>query len=90
PFISGVAVITSLDGAQQIQTFRNLVLPAGYLEGILNAPDPRKAGIKAAIALGEELLSVTGVRGLNLSAAMGSGDKLELACDLAEIGRAFL
>lgn len=90
PFIAGVAVITSPEGARQIQTFRNLVLPPGYLDDILNAPDVRKAGIRAAIQLGEELLSLAGVKGLNLSAASGSTDKLELARDLAEIGRAFL
>jgi 5,10-methylenetetrahydrofolate reductase len=90
PFIAGVAVITSLEGARQIGTFCNLELPEGYLESILNAPDVRKAGIRAAIRLGEELLSVAGVRGLNLAAVPGPGDKLELARDLAEIGRAFL
>lgn len=90
PFIAGVAVITSLEGAAQLQTFRNLVLPKGYLEGILNTPDPRKAGIKAAIRLGQQLLEVPGVRGLNLAAATRPGDQLELARDLAEVGRAFL
>jgi methylenetetrahydrofolate reductase (NADPH) len=90
PFIAGVAVITSLEGARQIQGFRNLVLPPGYLEGILEADDTRRAGIAAAISLGETMLAQPGVRGLNLSSVPGPGRELELAHDLARVARAFM
>ena len=90
PFIVGLAVITSAAGAGMIQKFHNLVLPPGYLEGIMNAPDVRRAGIRAAIRFGEELLAQPGVRGLNLSSVPEPGRELTMAQDLAEIARAFL
>jgi methylenetetrahydrofolate reductase (NADPH) len=90
PFIACVVVITSPEDARQIQGFRNLVLPTGYLEGILNASDPRRAGIAAAIKLGETMLAQPGVRGLNLSSVPEPGRELELAQDLAEVARAFM
>ncbi len=90
PFIAGVAVITSLEGARQIQGFRNLVLPPMYLEGILGAHDTRRAGIAAAIKLGETMLAQPGVRGLNLSSVPEPGREVELAQDLAEVARAFM
>lgn len=89
PFIAGVAVITSLESARLIQDFRNFVLPEGYLEGILGARDVRRAGIAAAIRLGETMLAQPGVRGLNLSSVAQPGRELEMARDLAEVGRAF-
>ena len=90
PFIAGVAVVTSAASARLIRNFHNLVLPPHYLERILEADNPRRAGIRAAIWLGEQLLKVPGVRGLNLSAVPEAGRELELAQDLAEVGRAFL
>lgn len=90
PFIAGVAVITSLESARLISDFRNLVLPPGYLEGILNASDVRRAGIAAAIRLGETMLAQPGVRGLNLSSVPEPGRELGLAHDLAEVARAFM
>jgi methylenetetrahydrofolate reductase (NADPH) len=90
PFIACVVVITTPEDARQIQGFRNLVLPPGYLEGILNASDTRKAGITAAIKLGETMLAQPGVRGLNLSSVPEPGRELELAQDLREVARAFM
>ena len=90
PFIAGVAVITSLEGARLISEFRNFVLPEGYLEGILKARDPRRAGIAAAVDLGARMLLQPGVRGLNLSSVPAPGREPELARDLAEVARAFM
>jgi methylenetetrahydrofolate reductase (NADPH) len=90
PFIAGLAVITSEAGARMIQKFHNLVLPPGYLEGIISAPDLRRAGIQAAIRFGHDLLAQPGVRGLNLSSVPEPGRELTMAQDLAEIARAFL
>jgi 5,10-methylenetetrahydrofolate reductase len=90
PFIAGLAVITSKAGARMIQKFHNLVLPPGYLEGIMNATDVRRAGIRAAIRFGHDLLAQPGVRGLNLSSVPEPGQELTMAQDLAEIARAFL
>jgi methylenetetrahydrofolate reductase (NADPH) len=90
PFIAGLAVATSEGSARAIQGFRNFVVPNGYLENIMASPEPRKAGIRAAIKFGEALLSQPGVRGLNLSSVPEPGREKELARDLAEIARAFL
>jgi methylenetetrahydrofolate reductase (NADPH) len=90
PFIACVVVITTPEDARQISGFRNLVLPDGYLEGILNASDTRKAGIAAAITLGEAMLAQPGVRGLNLSSVPEPGRELELAEDLSEVARVFV
>jgi hypothetical protein len=83
-------VATSEGSARAILGFRNLVVPEGYLESILSSSNPRTAGVRAAIAFGETLLSQKGVRGLNLSSAPVRGQELGLAKDLAEIARAFL
>ena len=88
PFVAGLAVATSVASARLLQGFRSLVLPHGYLERILDAPDPRRAGIRAAIAFGESLLAVPGVRGLNLSSVPAPGLEAQQAADLAEIARA--
>jgi 5,10-methylenetetrahydrofolate reductase len=90
PYIVGVAVVTSLGSARQIQGFRNLVLPKDYLGRILNARNPRLEGIRAAVELGQQYLAIPGVRGLNLSAAPAPGQELELAADLAEVGKAMV
>lgn len=89
PFIAGLAVATSVESARLLRTFCSLVLPDGYLEGILAASDPHRAGIRAAIAYGEALLAVPGVRGLNLSSVPAPGEELQHAADLAEIAKAF-
>ena len=90
PFIAGLAVVTNEGSAKAIRGFHNFVVPNGYLENILASPDPRKAGIRAAIKFGEALLSQPGVRGLNLSSVPEPGRERELTHDLAEIARAFL
>jgi methylenetetrahydrofolate reductase (NADPH) len=90
PFIAGLAVITSEASARMIQKFHNLVLPPAYLEGITSAPDVRRAGIRAAIRFGHDLLAQPGVRGLNLSSVPEPGHELTMAQDLAAIARAFL
>jgi methylenetetrahydrofolate reductase (NADPH) len=90
PFVVGVAVITSQGSAEQVQGFRNLVLPGGYLGGILGSSNPRQAGIRAAVKLGQQYLGIPGVRGLNLSTVSAPGQELELAADLATVGQAFL
>lgn len=89
-FIAGLAVATSEGSANALRGFRNLVVPKGYLESILSSPNPRKAGIRSAIAFGETLLSQPGVQGLNLSSAPEAGQELELTKDLVEIAKAFL
>ncbi|KQS66040.1 methylenetetrahydrofolate reductase C-terminal domain-containing protein [Modestobacter sp. Leaf380] len=86
PFVACVAVATDPGSAAQLRRFTSLRLPAGYLAGIESAPDPRRAGIAAAIALAQAYLSVPGVRGVDLSGVPTAGAELTTAAALAEIG----
>jgi 5,10-methylenetetrahydrofolate reductase len=72
PFVAGVAVYTDELSARVLQRFPGLRLDAGAVERVLAAPDPREAGIAAAVAEARALLAVPGVVGVNLS-GLGSG-----------------
>ncbi len=85
-FIPCIPVVVDRASAQLLQSFTTLVLPDGYLEGILAAADPLQAGVAAAVALGRELLEIDGVVGLNLSGGAGPGRELAFAAALAGIG----
>jgi hypothetical protein len=54
-----------------LQRFPGLHLDDAAVERVLTAPDPRAAGIEAAVAEARALLAVDGVVGVNLS-GMGS------------------
>lgn len=86
-FIACVPVILDRGSAELLLSFTTLVLPPGYLEGILAAPDTRAAGIEAAVALSRDLLAIDGVAGVNLSGGPAPGGELEFARDLAEVAR---
>jgi hypothetical protein len=72
PFVAGVAVYTDEASARLLQRFPGLHLDDGAVERVLAAPDPREAGIEAAVAEARALLAVPGIVGVNLS-GMGSG-----------------
>ena len=69
-----------------LATFTSLVLPPGFLDQILRAPDPYGQGIESALALAEAMLQLPGVAGVNLSGGAGPGQELPFAEALAEIG----
>ena len=87
PFIACVAVALDPGSAAELRRFPGLTLPAGYLRAIEAAPDPRRAGIAAAVALAESYLAVPGVRGVDLSVVPVPGRELSTAAALAEIGK---
>jgi 5,10-methylenetetrahydrofolate reductase len=72
PFIAAVAVYTDERSARVLQRFPGLHLDDDVVEQVLAAPDPREAGIAAAVAEAAALLAIPGVVGINLS-GMGSG-----------------
>ena len=72
--------------ARLLAAFPGLVLPPGFLAGILDAPDPAVAGIDAAVRLAEELLDVPGVRGVDLGAVPVKGEEDATARALATVG----
>lgn len=86
-FIPCIPVVLDHASAELLRSFTTLVLPPGFLERILAAPDPRAEGIAAAVELGRGFLALDGVVGVNLSGGTGPGGELEFARALAEISR---
>ncbi|MGY1812742.1 methylenetetrahydrofolate reductase [Blastococcus sp. SYSU D00820] len=75
PFVAAVAVYTDERSARVLQRFPGLHLDDATVERVLAAPDPREAGIAAAVAEARALLAVPGVVGVNLSGlASGAGE----------------
>jgi 5,10-methylenetetrahydrofolate reductase len=72
PFVAGVAVYTDERSARVLQRFPGLHLDDEVVGRVLAAPDPREAGIEAAVDEARTLLAVPGVVGINLS-GLGSG-----------------
>ena len=86
-FLPCVPVVVDVASAELLASFPGFVLPPGFLDQILRADDPEEAGIAAAVELSEELLTVPGVAGVNLSGGVAPGAELPFAAALAEIGR---
>ena len=86
-FLPCVPIVLDVASARLLASFPGLVLPEGYLDAILTAPDPWEAGIRAAVGLSEQLLTIEGVSGVNLSGGGGPGESARHAGALAEIGR---
>jgi 5,10-methylenetetrahydrofolate reductase len=75
PFVAAVAVYTDERSARVLQRFPGLHLDDAVVERVLAAPDPRTAGIEAAVQEARALLAVPGVVGVNLSGmASGKGE----------------
>lgn len=72
PFVAAVAVYTDEPSARVLQRFPGLHLDDEVVERVLAAPDPRAAGIAAAVAEARALLAIPGVVGVNLSGAGSS------------------
>jgi 5,10-methylenetetrahydrofolate reductase len=70
-FVACVPVVLDAESAGMLAAFPGLVLPDGYLDGILAAADPRRAGEDAAVRLADELLAA-GVDGIDLSGGAGA------------------
>jgi 5,10-methylenetetrahydrofolate reductase len=87
PFVAAVAVYTDERSARVLQRFPGLRLDDGVVERVLAAPDPRAAGITAAVAEARELLAVPGVVGVNLSglaSSRGVDDGAQIKAAVAE------
>jgi len=86
PFVAGVAVYTDEPSARVLQRFPGLHLDGGVVERVLAAPDPREAGIAAAVEEARALLAIPGVVGVNLSGSGSSGsvdDGAEVKAEVA-------
>jgi 5,10-methylenetetrahydrofolate reductase len=90
PFVAGVAVYTDERSAAILQAFPGLDLDSTTVVRVLEAANPRIAGIDAAVAEGRALLEVPGVVGVNIS-GLASSSGLEHAAQIkAEVGREIL
>lgn len=86
PFVAGVAVYTDEPSARMLQRFPGLHLDDDVVERVLAAPDPREAGIEAAVEEARALLAVPGVVGVNLSglgSARGADDGARTKAEVA-------
>jgi 5,10-methylenetetrahydrofolate reductase len=87
PFVAAVAVYTDEQSARVLQRFPGLHLDRQVVERVLAAPDPRTAGIAAAVAEARALLEIPGVGGVNLSGT-GSGKGVDDGAQVkAEVAR---
>lgn len=87
PVLAAVAVLTDEVSAAVLQGLPGLALDTAVVESILSAPDPREAGIAAAVAEARALLAIDGVAGVNISGlASGSGTRVGAKIK-AEVGQ---
>lgn len=84
-FIPCVPIIIDRASAELLLAFTSLVLPPGYLDRVLAADDPFRAGVAAAVDLGRAFHSVDGVVGVNLSGGSAPGGEVAFADALALI-----
>jgi 5,10-methylenetetrahydrofolate reductase len=87
PFLAAVAVYTDERSARVLQRFPGLQVDDGAIEEVLAAPDPRAAGIAAAVAEAKALLEIDGVAGVNLSGLASADGEDEGAQVKAEVAR---
>ncbi len=85
-----VPVATSADAAAVIASYAAGRLPPGYLDSIMTATDPARAGIAAATSLAQALIELPGLNGVNLSGGAGPGGELTASRAMAEISRRVL
>jgi 5,10-methylenetetrahydrofolate reductase len=86
PVVASVVVVTDQLSAAALAALPGLDIAPDRLEAVLSADDPVEAGIAAAVNEAVQLLSLTGVAGVNLS-GLASARGVESAAEIqAEIG----
>ena len=82
-----VPVVIDEESARVLLSFAAGLVPAGYVEGVLDAHDRAVAGVAAARELSRQMLAIPGVDGVNLSGGSRPGRETAIAEALAEIGQ---
>jgi 5,10-methylenetetrahydrofolate reductase len=82
--IACVPLVCDAGSAAQLASFRAPQVQDGRYERIVTVADPRQAGIRAAVDLGQRMLDTGLVSGINLSGGPGDGEELAYAEALAE------
>jgi methylenetetrahydrofolate reductase (NADPH) len=76
PVVAAVAVFTDVVSAAVLQGLPGLELDQRLVDEVVDAPDPVRAGIEAAVAEAKALLAIPGVEGVNVSGlASGAGTR---------------
>lgn len=86
-FIPCLPIVLDEGSASLLRSFTTLVLPLGYVDGILDQPNMRTAGIAAAVELGRALLEIDGVVGIDLSGGAEPGEEVAYSRAVAEVAR---
>ncbi|GAA2058695.1 methylenetetrahydrofolate reductase C-terminal domain-containing protein [Williamsia deligens] len=86
PIIAGVAVYSDERSANVLAAFPGLHLSRQVIDRVLSAPDPVEAGIAAAVEEANEVLSIDGVVGVNLSGMAAGTGAIDGARIKAEVG----
>lgn len=86
PVIAAVAVYSDVRSAQALADLPGLHLDLRRASRVVEAADPERAGIEAAVEQARQLLSIAGVAGVNLSGMASSRGELHAAGLKAEIG----
>ncbi|MCU1659269.1 MAG: hypothetical protein JWO57_3925, partial [Pseudonocardiales bacterium] len=80
-----VPVVVDNLSAQVLLSYAAGRVPAGYVEDVVAASDPRAAGIDAAARLALEMIAIPGVDGVNLSGGTSGAGAAALATALARV-----
>jgi methylenetetrahydrofolate reductase (NADPH) len=86
PVLAAVAVFTDAVSAAVLQGLPGLELDDAVIRRVLDANDPIEAGIQAAVAEAQALLSIDGVVGVNLSGSASASGTQVGATIKAEVG----
>jgi len=84
--LAAVAVFTDAVSAAVLQGLPGLELDDAVIRRVLDASDPIEAGIQAAVAEAQALLSIDGVVGVNLSGSASASGTQVGATIKAEVG----
>jgi len=87
PVLPGVPVVIDRAGAEVLASFGDAVLPAGYVQRVLDARDPFVEGVRAAVELGQRLLALPDVAGVVAAGGATVGQEPEFARALGIIAR---
>ncbi len=87
PYVACVPVVVDATSAAVLRSFTGLELPPRYLDDILEARDPWRAGVRSAVDLAIDLLGVAGVRGVNLSGGAGGAGPQRVTEAMATIAK---
>jgi len=85
PFVACVAVFTDAASFAVLEAFPGLLLDPDAGRRVLGSPDPRAAGIDAAVEQALAMLAIDGVAGVNLSGSATSGPETESARIMAQV-----